>query len=103
MVRLEKIDDNCKLYNDGNESPLTRDNLVKILEEYNSKVVFEDSLDTPNVSQSIESSDKRRYVDINSDVEKRFEELWYVTRQNSIKALSVTEAFAELNNKKNKK
>ena len=103
MMRLEQVDDNCKLYNDGNELPLTRDNLVKILEEYNSKVVFEDFLDTPNVSQSIESSDKRRYVDINSDVEKRFEELRYVTRQNSIKALSVTEAFAELNNKKNKK
>ena len=103
MMRSEKVDDNYKLHNDGNELPLTRDNLVKILEEYNSKVVFEDSLDTPNVSQSIESNDKRRYVDINSDVEKRFEELWYVTRQNSIKALSVTEAFAELNNKKNKK
>ena len=103
MMCSEKVDDNYKLYNDGNESSLTRDNLVKILEDYNSKVVFENFLDTPNVSQSIESSDVRRYVDINSDVEKRFEELWYVTRQNSVKALSVTKAFAELNNKKTKK
>ena len=103
MMRSEKVDDNYKLYNDGNELPLTRYNLVKILEEYNSKVVFEDFFDTSNVSQFIESSDTRKYVDVNSDVEKRFEELRYVTRQNSIKALSVTEAFAELNNKKNKK
>ena len=102
MMRLETVDDNYKLYND-NELPLTRYNLVKILEEYNSKVVFEDFFDTSNVSQFIESSDTRKYVDVNSDVEKRFEELRYVTRQNSIKALSVTEAFAELNNKKNKK
>ena len=102
MMRSEKVDDNYKLYND-NELPLTRYNLVKILEEYNSKVVFEDFFDTSNVSQFIESSDTRKYVDVNSDVEKRFEELRYVTRQNSIKALSVTEAFAELNNKKNKK
>ena len=100
MMRLEKVDDNCKLYNDSNELPLTRYNLVKILEEYNSKVVFEDFFDTPNVPQFIESSDTRKYVDVNSDVEKRFEELRYVTRQNSIKALSVTEAFKELNNKK---
>lgn len=103
MMRSEKVDDNYKLYNDGNELPLTRYNLVKILEEYNSKVVFEDFFDTSNVSQFIESNDTRKYVDVNSDVEKRFEELRYVTRQNSIKALSITEAFAELNNKKNKK
>ena len=100
MMRLEQVDDNYKLYNDSNELPLTRYNLVKILEEYNSKVVFEDFFDTSNVSQFIESSDTRKYVDVNSDVEKRFEELRYVTRQNSIKALSVTEAFKELNNKK---
>ena len=103
MMRLEKVDNNCKLYNDDNELPLTGYNLVKILEEYNSKIVSEDFFDTSNVLQSIESSDTRKYVDVNSDVEKRFEELRYVTRQNSIKALSVTEAFAELNNKKNKK
>ena len=100
MMRLEQVDDNYKLYNDDNELPLTRYNLVKILEKYNSKVVFEDFFDTPNVSQFIESSDTKKYVDVNSDVEKRFEELRYVTRQNSIKALSVTEAFKELNNKK---
>ena len=100
MMRLEQVDDNYKLYNDDNELPLTRYNLVKILEKYNSKVVFEDFFDTSNVSQFIESSDTRKYVDVNSDVEKRFEELRYVTRQNSIKASSVTEAFKELNNKK---